>query len=107
MIFTGDFYDNQVHTALYTSGMSDNTHQIYVYKQINPCQNGFVPKKSCITQLIQVLDHIGRKLDCGKQIDVCYLDMSKAFDKVSHTKLLVRLREFGFAGSILKWSVPI
>ena len=29
--------------------------------------------------------------------------MSKAFDKVSHTKLLVRLREFGFAGSILKW----
>ena len=92
-----------MHTALYTSGMSDNTHQIYVYKQINPCQNGFVPKKSCITQLIQVLDHIGRKLDCGKQIDVCYLDMSKAFDKVSRTKLLVRLREFGFAGSILKW----
>ena len=29
--------------------------------------------------------------------------MSKAFDKVSHTKLLVRLCEFGFAGSILKW----
>ena len=28
------YYDNQVHTALYTSGMSDNTHQIYVYKQI-------------------------------------------------------------------------
>ena len=59
--------------------------------------------QSCITQLIQVLDHIGHKLDRGKQIDVCYLDMSKAFDKVSHTKLLDRLREFGFAGSILKW----
>ena len=50
-----------------------------------------------------VLDHIGHELDSAKQIDVCYLDMSKAFEKVSHTKLLVRLREFGFGGSILKW----
>ena len=29
--------------------------------------------------------------------------MSKAFDKVSHAKLLHRLREFGFGGNILKW----
>ena len=29
--------------------------------------------------------------------------MSKAFDKVSHAKLLDRLQEFGFGGSILKW----
>jgi hypothetical protein len=28
----------------------------------------------------------------GKQIDVIYLDMSKAFDKVSHVRLLHRLR---------------
>jgi hypothetical protein len=62
-----------------------------------------VPKKSCITQLIEVLDHIERDLDRGKQIDVLYLDMSKASDKVSHAKLLHRLREFGFGGSILKW----
>ena len=32
-----------------------------------------------------------------------YLDMSKAFDKVSHAKLLHRLRQFGFGGNILKW----
>ena len=32
-----------------------------------------------------------RKLDNGKQIDVIYLDMSKAFDKVSHAQLLRRL----------------
>ena len=29
-----------------------------------------------------------------------YLDMSKAFDKVSHAKLLHRLRQFGFGGNI-------
>ena len=80
-----------------------NNIKHHAYEQINPCQNGFVPKKSCITQLIEVLDHIGRDLDRGKQIDVLYLDMSKAFDRVSHAKLLHRLREFGFGGSILKW----
>ena len=58
---------------------------------------------SCVTQLIEVLEQIGRKLDNGEQIDVIYLDMSKAFDKVSHTKLLRRLREFGFRGNILNW----
>jgi hypothetical protein len=39
----------------------------------------------------------------NKQIDVIYLDMSKAFDKVSHKRLLLRLREFGFGGNILNW----
>ena len=42
-------------------------------------------------------------MDSGEQIDVIYLDMSKAFDKVSHAKLLQRLREFGFRGNILNW----
>ena len=46
---------------------------------------------------------VGRELDGSKQINVLYLDMSKAFDKVSHNQLLHRLRVFGFGGSILKW----
>ena len=80
-----------------------NNIKHHAYEQINSCQNGFVPKKSCITQLIEVLDHIGRDLDRGKQIDVIYLDMSKAFNKVSHAKLLDQLYEFGYGGNILKW----
>ena len=71
----------------------------YMVDRINPVQS----MSSWSSQLIEVLDHIGRDLDRGKQIDVLYLDMSKAFDKVSHAKLLHRLREFGFGGSILKW----
>ena len=43
-----------------------------------------------MTQLTSVLHYIGGQLDAGKQIDIIYLDMSKAFDKVDHTKLLVR-----------------
>ena len=61
------------------------------------------PGKICVIQLIEVFDKIGKQLDRGKQIDVIYLDMSKAFDKVSHKRLLLRLREFGFGGNILNW----
>ena len=46
--------------------------------------------------MIEVLDQLGRELDRGKQIDVLYLGMSKAFAKVSHAELIHRLREFGF-----------
>ena len=38
-----------------------------------------------------------------KKIDVIYLDMSKAFDRVSHVRLLHRLREFGFGENFLMW----
>ena len=30
------------------------------------------------------LDHVGSLLDDGKQVDMIYMDMSKAFDKVNH-----------------------
>ncbi len=50
-----------------------------------------------------MFDKIGNLLDRSKQIDVIYLDMSKAFDKVSHNRLLLRLRDFGFSGNIRNW----
>ena len=74
-----------------------------VFSQINDCQHGFIPRKNCVTQLIEVFDKVSNLLDRGKQIDVIYLDMSKAFDKVSHKRLLLRLREFEFSGNILNW----
>ena len=36
-------------------------------------------------------------------MDIIYLDMSKAFDKVSHRKLLTSLQQHGFGGSLLAW----
>ena len=71
-----------------------NNIKYHVYERLNPCQHGFIPGKSCITQLIEVLELIGCELDHSKQVDVLYLDMSKAFDKVvtlSHSIVLVNL----------------
>ncbi|CAB4015058.1 Hypothetical predicted protein, partial [Paramuricea clavata] len=63
-----------------------NTIKDHIFCRINPCQHG-------------------KQLDRGKQVDVIYLDMSKAFDKVSHKRLLLRLREFGFGGNTLNCKV--
>ena len=58
-----------------------------VSRLIHACQHGFTTGKSCVTQLIEVLDIIGSHLDSGGQVDTIYLDMSKAFDKVDHHTL--------------------
>ena len=64
-------------------------------------QHGFMPRRSCTSQLVGVLDKIGKALDRGKQIDVIYLDMTKAFDKVNHKLLINKLRRFGFKTNLL------
>ena len=72
-----------------------------VYSMIDSSEQGFITGRSCVTQLVEVLDYIGSRLDNGGQVDVIYLDMSKAFDKVSHHKLLRKLRDYGFNGKLL------
>ena len=70
---------------------------------INDHQHGFMPGRSCTSQLVGVLDKIGKALDRGEQIDVIYLDMTKAFDKVNHELLINKLRRFGFKTNLLNW----
>ena len=38
-----------------------------------------------------------------EQLDSIYLDFSKAFDTVSHNKLLMKLKSVGICGILLKW----
>ena len=69
---------------------------------MNDHQHGFMPGRSFTSQLVGVLDKIGKVLDRGEQIDVIYLDMTKAFDKVNHELLINKLRRFGFKTNLLK-----
>ena len=60
-------------------------------------------KRSCVTQLVELFDLIGYQLYKGGQVDIIFLDMSKAFDKVSHREVLTLLQEHGFGGNLLAW----
>ena len=64
-------------------------------------QHGFRAKRSSETQLTMLVEELHQNLKEGTQTDVILLDFSKAFDKVSHGKLIHKLHEFGIRGSTL------
>ena len=66
-------------------------------------QHGFREKRSCETQLIQLVEDLGRQLSLGKQTDLILLDFSKALDKLNHLKLLYKFSCFGVKGNTLNW----
>ena len=76
--------------------MDDN--HIYSDKQF-----GFISGRSTVLQLLHVLDDWSRILDQGGCVDVIYFDYMKAFDKVSHQKLLHKLKWYGVPNPILGW----
>ena len=68
-------------------------------------QHGFRSKRSCETQLVMLMEDIFRNVIAGQQTDLILLDFSKAFDKVSHEKLLFKLHRNGVRGHVLHWMI--
>ena len=66
-------------------------------------QHGFGEKRSCETQLIMLVDELAKNMQMGKQTDLILLDFSKAFDKVAHKKLILKLHQYGIRGDTLNW----
>ena len=66
-------------------------------------QHGFRKRRSCDTQLITTVNNLAKGLDKNEQTDAILLDFSKAFDKVSHSRLLLKLNSYGVRGNLLKW----
>jgi hypothetical protein len=66
-------------------------------------QHGFRNRLSCETQLLQFIDDLAYGIQGGGQFDVIIMDFSKAFDKVSHQRLLYKLRGFGINDQIHDW----
>ncbi len=65
-------------------------------------QHGFRPRRSCESQLITTFHDIAGQLDT-KHVDTVVLDFAKAFDKVPHKRLTLKLKYYGSSGPILHW----
>ena len=72
-------------------------------KLIADQQHGFIPGRSCTTQLISTLEDWTKILDDGECVDAIYMDLKKAFDSVPHQRLLAKLKGYGIKGKLLKW----
>ena len=66
-------------------------------------QHGFMPKRSCSTQLLEVMEDWSSAFEDGQPLDVTYLDFAKAFDSVPHKRLLSKLKAYGVRGKLLRW----
>ena len=67
------------------------------------CQHGFRQHRSCVTQLLQVMEDLTKLLDNKHNIDIIYFDFKKAFDTVPHERLKTKLEFYGITGKVLNW----
>ena len=71
---------------------------------LNATQHGFIPGKSCTTNLIMLTDNIANNLAKDIGTDIIYFDFAKAFDTVNHDLLLTELKNnFEIEGRLLKF----
>ena len=74
-----------------------NKHNLLNHSQ------GFMKGRSCLTNLLEFTEIISKWVDEGSPVDVIYLDFQKAFDKVPHQRLIIKLRAHAMGDSIVNW----
>jgi hypothetical protein len=74
-----------------------------LHKIILPEQFGF--RKGCSTELacFDFIKDVTEAINAKLPVMSIFLDMSKAFDCVNHTKLLSKLESYGVRGNVLDW----
>ena len=69
--------------------MTDN------HAMFSKAQHGFRPGRSCVTQLLEVIESWTRILGAGGVVDAVFFDFAKAFDTVSRERLLLKCYAHG------------
>jgi len=65
--------------------------------------NKFVKGLPTTTKLLESFNYWTISIQIRKSVTVAYIAFAKAFDSVSHPKLLYRLRQYGIDGCLLDW----
>ena len=72
--------------------------------KLNENQHGFMPHKSCTTQMLTFVDSLSLSINENVRTDVIYFDFAKAFDSVNHDIILSKLKhQFDIDGTFLKF----
>jgi len=78
-------------------------NRIVKHKLVKNCQHGFVKNRSALKNLLVFMEEVRNYLDLGYPVEVIYPDFQKAFDKVRHGRLLLKLEARGISGNVLRW----
>ena len=76
----------------------------HVSPVLSSAQHGFLPRRSCVTNLATYLQHAWTSMSDGCQTDAVYTDFSAAFQSVNHDLLLHKLsKSYHISGKTLDW----
>ena len=70
---------------------------------LSKVQFGYRSKRSTSSAATIFVDDIRREMDKGKLTGAVFLDLTKAFDTISHTVLIEKIRSYGVYGNELIW----
>ncbi|GBN58499.1 putative RNA-directed DNA polymerase from transposon BS [Araneus ventricosus] len=88
-----EIFESIIHKKLYNQ----------VKNLIFTSQHGFIPKRSTTNNLFYFTDKIISSFESGSQLDVIYIDFSKAFDSIDFGILLKKLHGIGFHINLIDW----
>lgn len=74
-----------------------------VKSDIHYTQHGFFERRSTQSNLMEYVSFVADAMVAGGQVDTVYTDFAKAFDKVDHGTLLLKLRSFGLSNNMVRW----
>lgn len=79
--------------------------RVKLFSCFGPEQHAYRPLSSTCTALVVLCEHVSRALDCQQtsSVNVFCLDLSRAFDKLQHHRLVNHLSECGFNHGFLCW----
>lgn len=70
-------------------------------------QHGFVNERSCLDNLLSILNAVFQHVEDGEDVDMCFLDVSKAFYVVNRNFICAKLAAHGISlvmvGSIMSF----
>ena len=72
-------------------------------KLLSPNQHAYRKHHSTVTCLFEAINHIQRMLDNKRWTAVASLDLSKAFDSISHQLILQKLSKLGLHRNSIAW----
>lgn len=76
-----------------------------LHNTLSENQHGFRSGRSTVTNLSLFCNIIHKNFEKRLQTDVIFMDFAKAFDKVDHSILMLKLRLLGFGSVLLSWII--
>ena len=73
------------------------------HKLITKSQHGFLRRRSTCTNLLESVHDWALSFNSKHTTDIIFIDFQKAFDTVSHPKLLAKIASYGIQESLLNW----